>query len=599
MSAPADLLHGALDGDLTDAQQRELEELLARSAAARADLVALARLEQLIRAGLTPARPSIRDAVMAQIRRERGIAPRPPAPRPLRRMPTRRPRSPRTGPWRRRTRVAGTGAVAAVLLLSVGWWAWRSPVTPPPATDLPVVVTAVAAVMTTGTASTTLTPGMALPLGAEVQVRASGTLVLRYADGTQVTGASPTRCTIEPGPGKAVLLQAGALAAVVAHQPVSLPFVLRTPVAQATVVGTELELQADAGSTRLRVRSGTVRFQRLDPAAELLVRTGEQATVSPGTPFVTQPLLATPPTPAAPAATAAAGTLDAPLGTGAIFAADDPWNQPITALPVAADSERLLATMGATEPLRPAFGRPRSAEDRGGYHYLVVGADQPGVPVSFTTYPEESDPGPYPLTTLALAACDSTGATSHVLLVATAGAGMPRRLYELLGLEHLPDGRWQAVAGAVFDATGHDVRRAGWTSACGSGLPIFPGLIRYEEVAAGRIAHALRFTMPRTRRGFLLPASHAASLDPDPTLPPMGLRLRLRAAYPVAREPARIQVILRALQTYGMFLSDHGAAWSLSGVGDPRWSPEELDRLRLLHGRDFDVVDTGPVITPP
>jgi len=169
-----------------------------------------------------------------------------------------------------------------------------------------------------------------------------------------------------------------------------------------------------------------------------------------------------------------------------------------------------------------------------------------------------------------------------------------RKLYELFDAHPRDDGGWDAGSGAVFDLTSNALRPAGWTSADAAGLPIFPGLVRYDEVLEkGEINHALRFTVRRTQRAYISPARHYASDSTDPDLPPMGLRVRLRADFNVSTFSPPVRVILRALQRYGMFVADNGSNWYISGAPDPRWNDEELSELRHVLGRDFEVVDTG------
>jgi len=160
-------------------------------------------------------------------------------------------------------------------------------------------------------------------------------------------------------------------------------------------------------------------------------------------------------------------------------------------------------------------------------------------------------------------------------------------------------GRWTAGSGAVFDLRSNRLRPAGWTSADAAGLPIFPGLARYDEVARGVIDHALRFTAPRTRRAYVYPARHDASSSDDPSLPPMGLRVRLKASVDISGFPSQARIVLQALKTYGMILADNGSPWYVSGAPDPHWSNDDLHTLGRITGADFEVVDTSSLRHPP
>jgi hypothetical protein len=173
------------------------------------------------------------------------------------------------------------------------------------------------------------------------------------------------------------------------------------------------------------------------------------------------------------------------------------------------------------------------------------------------------------------------------------------KLYELYDAHPVNGGAsWTAGSGAVFDLSSNALRPAGWTSADAAGLPIFPGLVRFDEVSEQKeIRHALRFTCPTTRRAYVSPARHFASSRTDASLPPMGMRVRLRAGFDVGPYPANVQVILRAMKTYGMLLADNGSAWYVSGAPDPRWSDDELAALSSVRGRDFEVVKMGTLVT--
>lgn len=226
---------------------------------------------------------------------------------------------------------------------------------------------------------------------------------------------------------------------------------------------------------------------------------------------------------------------------------------------------------------------------------MVSGA-QPRVAVTFD-YADESDPGPYSIPTDAPieGGTDSDG-DRHVLVVDRDQCV----LYEMYYAWPASDGSWHAGSGAVFDLRAHALRPAGWTSADAAGLPILPGLVRYEEVASGAIHHALRFTAPYTRRAYLWPARHYTSSSTDPNRPPMGQRFRLKADFDISSFSPTNQVILTTLKTYGMFLADNGSPWFLSGVPDERWDNDDLRQLQeRVHGADFEAVDESSLMIDP
>jgi hypothetical protein len=209
-------------------------------------------------------------------------------------------------------------------------------------------------------------------------------------------------------------------------------------------------------------------------------------------------------------------------------------------------------------------------------------------------YDDESDPGPYPIPPDAPieGGPNSTG-DRHILVVDVQN----EMLYEVFDAH--PDGAgWACGSGAIWDLTSNALRPLGWTSADAAGLPIFPGLVRYDEVVErGEITHAIRFTVSQTQRGYILPATHYASSSTDPNRPPMGLRVRLKASFDISGYTPNVQVILRAMKKYGMIVADNGSNWYVSGAPDPRWDDDELRQLRNVKGHDFEVVDTGPIIT--
>jgi hypothetical protein len=283
--------------------------------------------------------------------------------------------------------------------------------------------------------------------------------------------------------------------------------------------------------------------------------------------------------------------LNAALVPRALFPPESPWNQPVDGAAVDPQSDQLIASIGADRNLHPDFGASWNGGPFG-IPYVVVRGDTPRVPVTFT-YADESDPGPYPIPPNPPIEGGAAGTGDRHILIVDADNWV---LYELFAA--YPSGTgWTAGSGAIFDLTRHEYRPAGWTSADAAGLPILPGLVRWDEVEAGEIPHALRFTVGRTRRAYVHPARHWASSDPSPSLPPMGMRVRLKASFDISGFPPRAQVVLRALKKYGMLVADNGSDWFLSGVADARWSDADMNALKAVRGRDFEVVAMGTVVT--
>lgn len=285
--------------------------------------------------------------------------------------------------------------------------------------------------------------------------------------------------------------------------------------------------------------------------------------------------------------------LNADLIPRQLFPADNPWNQPVDTAQVDPDSDAIIGLIGATKAVHPDFGANWNGGPFG-IPYVVVSGTQARVAVSFD-YADESDPGPYPIPPdpPIEGGAGSTG-DRHILIVDRDAW----RLYELFAAYPAGDGSWHAGSGATFDLSANALRPAGWTSADAAGLPILAGLVRYDEVAAGAIRHALRFTVSHTRRAYIPPARHWASSDTSSLRPPMGMRVRLKGAFDISTYPARAQVILRALKQYGMIVADNGSDWFLSGVADARWNDAEMNSLKLLSGGDFEVVRMRGVVTP-
>ena len=282
------------------------------------------------------------------------------------------------------------------------------------------------------------------------------------------------------------------------------------------------------------------------------------------------------------------GTASSPaLGARRVFPSDNPWNADISAQPVDPSSATLIASCGLRN-LHPDFGSVY------GIPYVLAGSGTPKRPLTFD-YADESDPGPYPIPDGAPieGGASSTG-DRHVLVVDT----VAWKLYELFDAHPLNGGAsWSAGAGAVFDLASNALRPMYWTSADAAGLPIFPGLVRYDEaVTKGAIEHAVRFTCPRTRKGFISPARHYASSDTSSALPPMGMRVRLKPSYDVSGYPTEVQVILRAMKKYGMILADNGSGWYVTGAPDPRWDDDRLGALKQVPSSAFEVVKMGAVV---
>jgi hypothetical protein len=244
--------------------------------------------------------------------------------------------------------------------------------------------------------------------------------------------------------------------------------------------------------------------------------------------------------------------------------------------------------------LHPDFGTVYNGSPNG-IPYVLVPGTQPKVPVRFS-YREESDPGPYPVPSDAPIEGGPNGKGDRHVLVIDRDHG---RLYELFGARPLAGGRaWQAGSGAIFDLNSNRLRPAGWGSADAAGLPVFPGLVRYDEVVGlGVVRHAFRFTVEHSRRAYVHPARHYASPATDPDLPPMGMRARLKASYDTSGFPAQARVILETLKSHGMILADNGGDWFLSGAPDPRWDDEDLHTLKRVKVRDFEVIAMGRIVT--
>jgi hypothetical protein len=272
-----------------------------------------------------------------------------------------------------------------------------------------------------------------------------------------------------------------------------------------------------------------------------------------------------------------------------IFPATNAWNQRVDTLPVASSSAQLLASIGLSTGLHPDFGSGLYDGRPIGIPFDVVSRTTPHAKLSFD-YADESDKGPYPIPkTVHIEGGRTSDGDRHALLLDKDAC----KLYELYALYPTSGGGWKAGSGAIWNLRSNAVRPAGWTSADAAGLPIFPGLARYDEVARGVIDHALRFTVARTRRAYVYPARHYASSSDDPSLPRMGERVRLKSSFDISGYPRQARIVLQALKTYGMIVADNGSNWYVSGSPDPRWSNDALHTLDNVKGTDFEVVDTS------
>jgi hypothetical protein len=293
-----------------------------------------------------------------------------------------------------------------------------------------------------------------------------------------------------------------------------------------------------------------------------------------------------------------------------LFPTDNPWNADVSNYCVDPNSNAYIASINQEKQyLHADFG----SDPTYGIPYVVVPGTQPLVTVLFNQYPSESDYGtsgsgctvvngtsgcyPFPPNAPVEGGSSSTG-DRHVLTLLADPNDQNCTLYEVWeGYQNLPNNGWTAANGAIFNLYSDKLRTDGWTSADAAGLPILPGLARYDEVSAGAITHALRFTVSETQAGFIHPATHYASSSTNPALPPMGLRLRLKASYDISSFTGQSLVILTALKKYGMIVADNGSSWYITGAPDPGWDDTDLDQLKTVPGSAFEVVTTGTIQT--
>lgn len=295
-----------------------------------------------------------------------------------------------------------------------------------------------------------------------------------------------------------------------------------------------------------------------------------------------------------PATVPAMTEQDKALAKLAVFPKEDLWNKDISKEPVDPNSAKLIAEIGAGKGLHPDWGT------KFGIPFQIVDGKTPRVMPRFE-YPDESEKGPYPMPAMPLieGVADGTSTVEgdrHILCVDIEG----KKLYELYHCfeKHGVGGGWDCGSGAIFDLSKVSLgqRPKGWTSADAAGLPIFPGLVRYDEVCIKKeLTHAVRFTVVKSRRAYVAPATHWAARVNDASLPPMGMRVRLKAGFDITGYPPEAQVVLKGLKTYGMILADNGSDWFISGAPDPRWNDEAVNTLKKVKGSDLEVVKMGAV----
>ena len=279
------------------------------------------------------------------------------------------------------------------------------------------------------------------------------------------------------------------------------------------------------------------------------------------------------------------------LGGCSMFPANNVWNTPVDNLPVDPNSAAYVSSVGTSRYLHPDF-----SSSGGGIPYVVVSPTQLKVPILFGAGATESDPGPYPIPLDApIESVNLSGSDRHVLVLQSGSCV----LYEMFAAYPQSNGSWQASSGAVFPLKSNALRPNTWTSADAAGLPILPGLVRYDEVASGEIRHAIRMTAPQTRQAHIWPARHHASALTGTQYPPMGQRFRLKAIFDITPYPAEVQVILKALKKYGMILADNGAGWYLTGAPDSRWNDDNLHKLHQVLGSNMEAVDESSLMSDP
>jgi hypothetical protein len=278
------------------------------------------------------------------------------------------------------------------------------------------------------------------------------------------------------------------------------------------------------------------------------------------------------------------------VGACPMFPADNVWHADVSNLAVQPRSTAWRTAIGAGAGLKADFGSGLWNGGTIGIPWTSVDGGQPPVRVTFA-YADESDPGPYPIPSNVVI---ETPSDHHILIVNSSTC----TLYEMWD-SRLVGSSWGAGSGAIWDLNSNALRPAGWTSADAAGLPILPGLVRYDEVAAGFIGHAIRFTVPNTQRAYIYPARHYASSLTGSQYPPMGARFRMKASYDISGLPYQAQVIAQAMKTYGIILADNGSAWFFQGASDPRFDDNQLNTMKAIPGSAFELVDTSGFVSGP
>jgi S-layer homology domain len=300
--------------------------------------------------------------------------------------------------------------------------------------------------------------------------------------------------------------------------------------------------------------------------------------------------------PATPTPLPATPTPVVSAGGCQVFPANNIWNKNIASLPKHPNSDAYMRSIGLSANVHADFGSGLWDGGPIGIPYVFVNGSQPFVQVHWTAYGDESDPGPYPVPTSApIEGGPQSSGDRHVLVVDSGNC----KLYELYDAYPNSDGTWNADSGAIFDLNSNALRPNGWTSGDAAGLPIYPGLVRYDEVVSGVIRHAIRFTAPNTQDSHLWPARHDAGHSGHPEYPPMGLRVRLKASFDISPYPQQVRVILQAMKDYGLILADNGSPWYISGAPDPRWDNEMLHTMDNITGADFEAVDESGLMVDP
>jgi hypothetical protein len=275
-----------------------------------------------------------------------------------------------------------------------------------------------------------------------------------------------------------------------------------------------------------------------------------------------------------------------------VFPADNPWNLDVSGLPVHANSDAYIDSIGRETRLHPDFGTEWEGAPIG-IPYTVVDASRADVPITYTAYGDESDPGPMPIPPdVAIEGGPDSDGDRHTLVIDRDTC----TLYELYRAFPTDSG-FEAESGTVWDLGVNEHHPEGCTSSDAAGLPVFPGLARYDEVVEKKaVLHALRFTVARSQRGYIFPARHYASQNTDPNLPPMGLRVRMKASYDCSSLSSEVQVLCTGLKRFGMIVADNGSNWYVSGAPDSRWNDDHLNDFKGITGDAFEVVDTGETI---